>query len=200
MTKLLKEALQNRRSYYAIDKNIRLTHKEIKEIIDFAVKHVPSAFNSQSTRIVLLTGTHHTKLWEIAKETLRKLVPEKAFAQTQQKIDTCFSAGYGTVLFYEEQEVVENLQKAFPLYQENFPGWSLQTSAMHQFAIWTMLEAAGLGASLQHYNPLIDEEVAKTWNIAPTWKLIAQMPFGNPTAEAGEKAFEPLDKRILSFE
>ena len=43
-----------------------------------------------------------------------------------------------------------------------------QTSAMHQLAIWTMLEDAGFGASLQHYNPLIDEAVAKQWHINPS--------------------------------
>jgi len=40
-----------------------------------------------------------------------------------------------------------------------------------------MLEDAGLGASLQHYNPLIDQETAETWDINPDWKLLAQMPF-----------------------
>ena len=70
---------------------------------------------------------------------------------------------------------------------------------MHQFAIWNMLEDAGLGASLQHYNPLIDEEVAKTWNLDPKWKLIAQMPFGTPVQEPGDKEFSPLDKRVLVF-
>ena len=37
------------------------------------------------------------------------------------------------------------------------------------------------GASLQHYNPLIDEAVAKQWHINPNWKLIAEMPFGTST-------------------
>ena len=40
---------------------------------------------------------------------------------------------------------------------------------------------AGFGASLQHYNPLIDEAVAKQWHINPNWKLIAEMPFGTST-------------------
>ena len=71
--------------------------------------------------------------------------------------------------------------------------------AMHQLAIWTMLEDAGFGASLQHYNPLIDEAVAKQWHINPNWKLIAEMPFGTSTQEPGEKQFAPLEERILVF-
>ena len=40
-----------------------------------------------------------------------------------------------------------------------------------------MLEDAGMGASLQHYNPLSDDEVRKAWNLPGDWKLVAQMPF-----------------------
>ena len=32
----------------------------------------------------------------------------------------------------------------------------------------------------EHYNPIIDEEVMKTWNLPGKWSLIAQMPFGEP--------------------
>ena len=36
---------------------------------------------------------------------------------------------------------------------------------MHQFVIWNMLEDAGMGGSLQHYNPLVDDEVRASWNL-----------------------------------
>lgn len=199
MKKDLKQAIQGRRTHYSINDNSPISDNEIKEIIDFAVLHVPSAFNSQSTRVVLLLGQNHKKLWNIVKETLKKMVPAEAFPATEAKIDNAFAAGYGTVLYYEDESVVEGLQNAFPAYSENFPKWSQQTSAMHQFAIWTSLEEAGFGASLQHYNPIIDEEVAKTWNINPKWKLIAQMPFGTPNGEAGPKEFKPLEDRVLVF-
>ena len=126
-------------------------------------------------------------------------VPSEAYKATEAKIDNSFEAGYGTVLFFEDTAVVEGLQKQFPSYKDNFPVWSQQTSAMHQLAIWTMLEDAGFGASLQHYNPLIDEAVAKQWHINPNWKLIAEMPFGTSTQEPGEKQFAPLEERILVF-
>ena len=107
--------------------------------------------------------------------------------------------GYGTVLFFEDQKVVKGLQEAFPAYQENFPGWSLQTSAMHQLAIWVMLEDVGFGASLQHYNPLIDEEVRRAWDLPEHWHLIAEMPFGLPLGKPGEKEFQPLEERVRIF-
>lgn len=70
---------------------------------------------------------------------------------------------------------------------------------MLQFAVWTLLELEGLGASLQHYNPLIDEAVKAEWNMPEGWRLIAQMPFGNPTAEPGEKDFQPIEERVKVF-
>ncbi|MNI90586.1 hypothetical protein D3C73_1481250 [compost metagenome] len=70
---------------------------------------------------------------------------------------------------------------------------------MLQFAIWTALEMEGFGASLQHYNPLIDYEVKKEWNIPSTWKLVAQMPFGVPVEEPGSKEFNNINERVKIF-
>lgn len=199
MTKSFKEALKARRTFYQIDNKSTLSDKEIRDLIRFAVEYVPSAFNSQTTRVVLLTGSAHEKLWTIVKDTLRKLVPADAFAKTEQKIDGSFSCGYGTVLYFEDMSIVHSLQESFPAYKDNFPVWSEQTDAMHQLVIWTLLEDAGMGASLQHYNPLIDDEVRKTWNLPDDWKLIAQMPFGIPLAQPGSKEVMSLDKRVFEF-
>lgn len=70
---------------------------------------------------------------------------------------------------------------------------------MTQFAIWTALEAEGLGANLQHYNPLIDEKVAAQWNVPKDWVLNAQLVFGAPGGEAGEKVFQDLGERVKVF-
>lgn len=194
-----KEAIKNRRTYYSISNEAPISDKQIEEILEFALLHVPSAFNSQTTRVVLLLGDQHKKLWDITKETLRKIVPAEQFGNTEAKIDGAFAAGYGTILFYEDTEVVEGLQKAFPSYSDNFPIWSQHTAGMHQFAVWTMLEEVGFGASLQHYNPLIDAEVASTWGISPKWQLIAQMPFGKNIGTPGEKEFSPMENRLFVF-
>ena len=130
MARSFKEAIQHRRTHYGIGNNSPISDNEIHEIIKTAVTHVPSAFNSQSTRIVLLLGESHKKLWEIVKDTLRKIVPAEAYKATEAKIDNSFEAGYGTVLFFEDTAVVEGLQKQFPSYKENFPVWSQQTSAI----------------------------------------------------------------------
>ncbi len=199
MNENFKDALQKRRSFYELTDRSALSDAELEQLLRFAAEHVPSAFNSQTTRLVLLTGEAHRKLWNIVKETLRKIVPAEAFVRTESKIDTSFAAGYGTVLFWEDQQIVRELQEKFPAYAANFPTWSEQTNAMHQLAVWVMLEDAGLGASLQHYNPLIDDEIKTVWQLPEHWKLIAEMPFGLPAGQPGEKTMQPLDERVLVF-
>ncbi len=199
MERTLKEALEHRRSYYALSSHSPVSDAEIEKIITFAARHVPSAFNSQSTRMVLLLGEHHRRLWDIVKETLRKIVPAKSFPATEKKIDTSFAAGYGTVLFFEERTIIQGLQKSFPAYEDKFPVWSQHTSAMHQLSIWTLLEDAGFGASLQHYNPLIDDSVRREWQLPETWELVAQMPFGKPLQEPESKEFQSMDERVRIF-
>jgi len=61
------------------------------------------------------------------------------------------------------------------------------------------LAEKGFGASLQHYNPIIDEAVAKHFNLLPSGKLIAQMPFGVPAANPEAKTFLPVESRVKVF-
>jgi len=190
------DAVKNRRSIYGITNKSPIPDEKIIEIINTAVKHTPSAFNGQSQRVVVLFGDSHKKLWQIVENTLRKIVPEENFSSTKQKIGS-FSAGYGTILYFDETNTTKSLQEQFPLYKDNFEVWAEHQNAMLQFVIWTALEDAGFGASLQHYNPLIDEEVKNIFQIPPSWRLIAQMPFGLPTSPAGEKEFLPLSERII---
>ncbi|CVK19185.1 nitroreductase family protein [Sporomusa sphaeroides] len=191
-------AVRDRRSFYGISKEFVTTDERVQEVIEEAVKHTPSAFNSQSARVVVLFGEQHNKLWNVTKNELQKIVSPEKFASTEEKINS-FGNGSGSILFFEDMSVVENLQNQFPSYKENFPLWSQQSSGMLQLVVWTSLELEGFGASLQHYNPLIDEAVKKEWNIPEQWKLIAQMPFGKPTAAPGDKEFQPLEERIKVY-
>ena len=192
------EQIKQRRSIYAIGKNVSQTPEQLDAVIQEAIKQSPSSFNSQSSRAVTLYGDSHAKFWEIVRETLRKMVPAENFESTSQKIDS-FAAGYGTVLFYEDQDVIKDLQEQFALYADNFPVWSEHSSAIAQFATWTALAEINIGASLQHYNPIVDEEVAQTFDIPANWKLRAQLVFGSIEAPAGEKTFMNDSERFKSF-
>lgn len=198
MEKSFMEVLKNRRSIYGINSNAPISDEETVKIIKEAVKNVPSAFNNQSAKTVVLFSENHKKLWSIVKETLRKIVPPQNFESTEKKIDS-FAAGHGTILYFDDTEITKNLMEKFPLYKDNFPIWSEQANGMVQFAIWCLLEEKGFGVNLQHYNPLIDNEVKKVFNIPASWKLIAQMPFGTAVSSAGEKEFGNIDDRVKVF-
>lgn len=195
---VLQQAAETRRSVYALNKNLPVDAQAVADIVAHAVKHTPSSFNSQSTRVVVLFGTEHEKLWDIAIAQLRQIVPADQFQATEDKLNM-FKAAAGSVLFFEDQAPVKALQEQFPAYAPNFPIWSEHANAMHQYAVWTTLAAAGIGANLQHYNPVIDAEVAKTWQIPQNWTLRAQMVFGGIAAAAGEKAFAPLEDRFKVY-
>lgn len=199
MSKTFFELQQQRRSIYSIGKNVNVPKEQLLDLVKKTVREAPSSFNSQSSRVVVLFGEAHEKVWNIALDVLRKIVPADAFAATEQKINACFKSGFGTVLFFEDQNVVKGLQEKFPAYADNFPIWSEQASGMAQYAVWLALTEAGLGATVQHYNPLIDAEVAAEWGIPASWKLRAQMPFGSIEAAAAAKDYMSDDERFKAF-
>ncbi|HIX70391.1 MULTISPECIES: nitroreductase family protein [Enterococcus] len=190
-----KEALKNRRSIYTLGRNVDLTESQIEDLITEAVKYSPTAFNAQSPRVVILFGAAHEKLWEMTEAALKPLTPAEAFPNTQAKL-AGFKAGLGTVLFFKNTDTVKNLQEQFALYADNFPDWSEQSNGIATANTWVALEEAGLGANLQHYNPVIDEAVAQEWDIPTNWQLRSQLVFGSKEGEAGEKDFLADDERF----
>ncbi|WP_352310015.1 nitroreductase family protein [Psychrobacter sp. W2-37-MNA-CIBAN-0211] len=195
----LQQLAEKRRSIYALSNQLPVSNDEVVKLVEHAMLHTPSAFNSQSARIVVLFGDDHNKLWDITEETLKAIVgDEEKFKGTKDKI-AGFRAGAGTVLFFEDKGVVRSMQEAAPLYADKFPIWSHQTSAMHQYVIWTALASLDIGANLQHYNPVIDQKVAEEWNVSEDWELNAQMVFGAIEQPAGDKAFKPVEERMKVF-
>ncbi|HET7269218.1 MAG TPA: nitroreductase family protein [Oleiagrimonas sp.] len=192
------DIFKKRRTQYALGDQLPMSRDAVKELVREAVREAPSAFNSQSSRVVILFGEEHRKLWNITRETLRAIVPAENFPATDAKIDS-FAAGAGTVLFFEDKAVIRKLQEDFPLYADKFPVFSDNAAGMAQFAVWTALAGADIGASLQHYHPLIDGEVAKAWGLPEDWQLSAQMPFGSHQKEIGAKEYMDNDARFRVF-
>ncbi|OCL09775.1 Nitroreductase [Glonium stellatum] len=195
-TKAFMQAVKDRRSIYQLNKNAPISDDAIEAIVKDAVLHVPSSFNSQSARLVLLLKKEHETFWDMVKEVLKPMVPEDQFGATEKKLEM-FKAGYGTILFFEDPAPVAALQQKFPLYADHFPVWSQHTSAMHQFCLWVALEAEGFGANLQHYNPVIDRKAQEHWNVPLEWSLKAQLVFGGKAGEPGEKTFGKVEGERL---
>lgn len=90
------DAIKNRRSVYSLNKKIPVSDSRIEELLEGAILHTPSSFNSQTTRIVVLLKDDHDKFWEITKAALKPLTPEENYPATVQKMDG-FKAAYGSV-------------------------------------------------------------------------------------------------------
>lgn len=190
---------KKRRSIYALGRNVKLSTDELTDLIKTNMKQVPTPFNNQTTRAVILFGDSHEKLWDIVINRLKQEVPdEAAFARTAAKINN-FKAAFGTILFYTETKTVKEFEDNFPLYADNFQDWSEQAQGNAQYSVWTSLAENGLGANLQHYNPLIDDEVRAAFNIPASWRLRAEMDFGSIEAPAGDKEYMADDDRFLVF-
>lgn len=95
-TKSVLEAIKERRTYYELNKEAPISDAKITELVEQALLHVPSSFNSQSTRLVVLLNKDHEQFWDYVIEVLKPLTPEDKFDGTKQKING-FRAAYGTV-------------------------------------------------------------------------------------------------------
>ena len=198
MTNEFTKLQAKRRSIYNLGKNVKEDKQVLVNLIEEAIEQSPSAFNSQTVRAVITFGEDSDKVWDIVLAELRKVVKDDAaFAKTEAKVNG-FKA-FGTILYFTETATVKQLENDFPSYAANFAGWAEQALGGAQQAVWEALSVQGLGASLQHYNPLIDEAIAKAFDIPETWQLRAEMPFGSIDAPAGEKDVMPAEKRFKVF-
>jgi len=93
--------------------------------------------------------------------------------------------------------VTNAMIEKFTMYEKNLLKWSEQQNGMLQSNLWSALAEQNIGASLQHYNELIEDKVADMFDIPSTWRLIAEMPFGGIKEVPKEKPQVDLEKRIL---
>ncbi|MEF2675123.1 MAG: nitroreductase family protein [Eubacteriales bacterium] len=184
-------SLGKRRSVYQINKNLPVSEDEVIKIIKEAVVLVPDAFNMQSAKVVVALGDKQDQLWDGIYDAFGGKVK-------REKIDG-FKAGAGTVLYFVDDDVVKGLQERFASYADNFPIWAQQANGMLQISVWTALREVGVGANIQHYNPVIDEMVKKMFDVPDSYRLVAEMPFGGITAEPDPKPEQDLEARTKVF-
>ena len=115
------DAIAKRRSIYNLGNKLPKSHAEVTKVIEDTIRQCPSAFNVQSSRAVILYGAEHVKLWEIVKAALKTVTPPEQYAASEGKVNGCFLAGAGTVLFYEDNTAVKGQQEAYPSYADSFP-------------------------------------------------------------------------------
>ncbi|MEK9198998.1 nitroreductase family protein [Lysinibacillus halotolerans] len=186
------EALKNRRSIHFLEDVTVVPDEQVIEIVETALNHVPTAFNGQETRAVVIFNDEHRTLWNRVEEVARAKNGDRDFSRTESRING-FRNGHGTILFFQDTAITKGFQEKMPNLHNEFDVWAQQNQGMLQYAIWTGLEAVGYAASLQHMEVPLKEE----WNIPSTWTLIAQMPFGKQNQELTEKHIVPVKEKLI---
>lgn len=90
------ELAETRRSVYSLTNKSTISDDRIKEIVDLAVKHAPSPFNTQSARAFILLKKDHEKLWDMADAILKRSIPEQMYQALAPSV-AGYRAGYGSV-------------------------------------------------------------------------------------------------------
>ena len=184
--------LKSRRSVYKLNKNLPVFPDKIIDLVRDSVRYVPDAFDMKSQRVIVLMNEKHEKFWS---EVYDELVRYTGESLSRDRTDS-FAAAAGTILYFYDSAVVEEVRRKYPLYAENFHDWVMQSNGMLQFAIWTGLAAINVGANLQHYNPVIDNMVRDMFDLPEVWTLVAQMPFGGIGKMPAPKADEDINIRV----
>ncbi len=90
------EAVKARRTIYQLTNESTIPDSRIKDIVNEALLHTPSSFNSQTTRMVVLLKEHHVRMWDVTTEVYKMQLPEESFKHAKARFDG-FRAAYGTV-------------------------------------------------------------------------------------------------------
>lgn len=192
------ETISKRRSIYSLNDQIPLSDEDILQLIQTVTVLSPTAFNMQSSHILILMNQAHRELWELTTQILKKIVPASSFDSTQKKMNA-FSNAKGTILFFDDLQVIEQLKKDFALYKDQFDMFASHSMGIFQGNVWNALAEKNIGANLQHYNPLIDDQVKEKWNIPLHYQLTAQMVFGGILEFPEPKDKLPADQRVQAI-
>ena len=97
MTKSINDSFKDRRTIYALTNESTISDDRLEELLTDVVRHTPSPFNSQTSRLVVLLKDEHQKLWDIAYEVANSTVSPEVFDKVYKPRIAMFRGGYGTV-------------------------------------------------------------------------------------------------------
>ena len=188
--------MEKRRSVRILNDKMPISMDEVVERLKEVAELSPNAFLMQEIHLLVLTGDNHVKLWnKIIHDELQKVAPAEVFPRTEIKLDM-FAKGAGTVLIFQDMDRVEEFKKKFALYADEMENWSQQDAGIVLANMWNSLTEAGVGATIQHYNPLINEAVAKEFDIPKNWLLNGQLVFGGIVSLPGDREGKSGDEMV----
>lgn len=192
----LTELVKKRRSQYMIGNDTDLTNEEIVKRITEIVRDVPSASNSQTTRVAFVFGDKNVELWDHILDVQKDVLQGDMWEMMSGVMEGAKNA-VGTILFFEDLEAVKEMPTSpsrVEIYKQN-------NNANVQYAVWLALTEMNLGGSLQHmnvgYEQGFDKSVKELLGLPEHWEMQAQMPFGSIEGENGEKEYIADSERVV---
>lgn len=185
-----------RRSIYNLGDKANHSIEEIAEYLGKLALEAPSASNSQTTRLVVVSGEARDKVGEVIEEAQTAILGDQML-EWFKGVHQGALAGVGAVLFFEDRKAVDSMpagsQERRELYKE-------QNAAIVQYSTWLGLAELGYGASLQHFNvgykEGYDKKIKEVLGLPENWELNAQMPFGSIEEPAGDIEKISLDEQV----
>ena len=184
-----------RRSTYVIGKNTDLSQEEISQAIREAMKNVPTSFNSQTSRLVIVFDEANERVWKEIYDVQKDVLDEATWGMMGPVIEGA-GQGVGTVLFFEDRDAVK---AGIPVDENRQSLYKQDNSSNAQYAVWLTLAELGLGGTLQHFNIGYEEGFDKVFrdmfDLPESYEMVAQMPFGSIEQEYEAKDY--IDSHIL---
>lgn len=175
-----------RRSIYEIGTNTDVTVDDVAATLRNITGRLPSAVNSQSTRLVIVTGEKNDAVWDMVHEDQKTALSPDMYEIFAPRFEQA-KKGLGTVLMFESRDAVESMGLSpdrNELYKENNHG-------IAAFGVWLALTELGLGASLQHFNigyeQGYDAKIREYLELPTDFEMLAQMPFGSIEEPGAQK-------------
>lgn len=188
------DTLKLRHSNYSLIKDSMLSDSQLIKFIEKCIYFHPSAFNVQSTRIVILLNDNVYRLWDHVLGIIPKEMPQILV----DELKNCREA-YATILFFDDINATKRESEERHMSIENFESWALQSMAMLQSVIWNGLSYIGYGVNIQHFNKELDEYVKKTFSLQNHWKLLAQMNIGLFSKKAANRTRLPINHLLITY-
>ncbi|HJG48781.1 MAG TPA: nitroreductase family protein [Facklamia tabacinasalis] len=189
------DLVKKRRTVYGLGNNTDLTKEEIVSRIREVAREIPSASNSQTTRLVVLFGEDNVKFWDHILD-VQKDVMQGAMWDMFSGVMEGAKGAVGTILFFEDHDAVkEGLGEGV-----RAETYKHHNDANMQFSMWLALAELNLGASLQHMNigfeQGFDKSVKELFDLPASYEMVAQMPFGSIEGTPGEKEYIDDEVRV----
>ena len=114
MTDTVLDHFAKRHSFYDIDNHLPIRENDVIQIIKHSLELYPSSFNTQGARLMLLFGKEHQRFWKLVENKLIESSPSDKTEAIKKRI-TSFARGNGSILFFDDREIVKKMKEKMPL-------------------------------------------------------------------------------------